>query len=234
MTEESILMKTRQNADVLPSLVELKGKKVADIGCGDGALCRLMTRHGAQVIGVESSPSQLARARAHKPAGNENYTQGLGEDLTFEDDKLDLVVFFNSLHHIAIEDQDKALGEAARVLKPGGMAYICEPLAEGTHFELMQPVHDETAVRAAATGAINRAAEHGFSQETETTYLHHANYPDYGAFRARILAINPDLEDDLEGLEKTLKNNFENLGHKTADGVEFGQPMRVNLLVKAG
>lgn len=225
-------MKSRQNSDVLPSLVELKGKKVADIGCGDGALCRLMTRHGAQVIGVESSPAQLQRARAHKPAGNENYTQGLGEDLSFENDKLDLVVFFNSLHHIATGNQDKALGEAARVLKPGGMVYICEPLAEGEHFELMAPVHDETAVRAAAAGAIGRAAEHGFSPESETTYLHRSSYPDYATFRDSFLAINPNREDDFNELEKTLQNNFDSLGHKTADGVEFNQPMRVNLLVK--
>jgi hypothetical protein len=229
-----MLMKTRQNADVLPSLVELKGKKVADIGCGDGALCRLMTRHGAQVIGVESSRAQLERARAHKPAGNENYTQGLGEDLSFEDNKLDLVVFFNSLHHIATASQDKALGEAARVLKPGGMVYICEPLAEGEQFELMQPVHDETVVRAAAAGAISRATEYGFNPESETTYLHLASYPDYAAFRTRFLAVNPDLEVEFKALQKILKNNFDSLGHKTADGFKFSQPMRVNLLVKTG
>ena len=225
-------MKSRQNSDVLPSLVELKGKKVADIGCGDGSLTRLMTRHGANVIGVECSKSQLASARAHKPAGNENYSEGLGEDLSFEDAKLDLVVFFNSLHHIALDKQDKALAEAARVLKPGGLVYICEPLAEGQHFELMKPVHDETVVRAAATQAIGKAAEHGFSQELETTYLHQASYPDYTAFRARILAINPGLKDHFSDLEKILKNNFDSLGEKTDETIQFGQPMRVNLLIK--
>lgn len=227
-------MKKRQNSDVLPSLVELKGKKVADIGCGDGSLTRLMTRHGASVIGVECSPAQLKRARDQKPTGNEIYCEGLGEDLSFADDELDMVVFFNSLHHIAIDNQDKALSEAARVLKPGGMVYICEPLAEGQHFELMKPVHDETAVRAAAARAIGGAEEHGLSPEQETTYLHNACYPDYAAFRARVLAINPGLDGDFDDLEAILKNNFDSLGHKTADGIEFGQPMRVNLLIKTG
>ncbi|NQU56877.1 MAG: class I SAM-dependent methyltransferase [Rhodospirillales bacterium] len=227
-------MKTHQNSDVLPSLVELKGKKVADIGCGDGALTRLMTRHGASVIGIECSKEQLKRARAAKPAGEENYSEGLGEDLSFKNNKLDLVVFFNSLHHIDVENQDKALAEAARVLKPGGMIYICEPLAEGEHFELMKPVHDETAVRAAAIQAISRAGEHGFSPETETTYLHQACYPDYNAFRTRMLAINPGLDGDFDDLNKVLKDKFDALGHKTDDGIEFGQPMRVNLLVKTG
>ncbi|MBT4934130.1 MAG: class I SAM-dependent methyltransferase [Rhodospirillaceae bacterium] len=227
-------MKSRQNADVLPSMIELKGKKVADIGCGDGSLTRLMTRHGADVIGVEPSQEQLERARAAKPAGNEIYTEGQGEDLSFKDNKLDLVVFFNSLHHIPIDSQDKALSEAARVLKPGGMVYISEPMAEGEHFELMKPVHDETSVRNAACKAIGKAAGHGLTPETETTYLHQSLYPDYDTFRNRIQAINPGLDDDFDKLEKTLKNNFDSLGHKTEEGTCFGQPMQVNLLVKTG
>ncbi len=227
-------MKTRQNADVLPSMIELKGKKVADIGCGEGSLTRLMTRHGASVIGVECSKEQLQRARAAKPAGNEMYSEGRGEDLSFEDNKLDLVVFFNSLHHIAIDKQDKALSEAARVLKPGGMVYISEPVAEGEHFELMKPVHDETVVRDAARKAISKATRHGLALETETSYLHQTHYPDYDTFRSRVQAINPGLDDDFDKLEKTLKDNFDSLGHKTDEGTSFGQPMQVNLLVKIG
>jgi ubiquinone/menaquinone biosynthesis C-methylase UbiE len=227
-------MKSRQNADVLPSMIELKGKKVADIGCGDGSLTRMMTRHGANVIGVEFSKQQLERARAAKPAGNEIYTEGMGEDLSFKDNKLDLVVFSNSLHHIEIDKQDQALSEAARVLKPGGMVYISEPVAEGEHFELMKPVHDETVVRGAAKKAISKAAKHGLTPETEISYLHNALYADYDAFRDRIQAINPGLDSNLDKLEKILKSNFDSLGHKTDEGICFGQPMQVNLLVKTG
>lgn len=226
-------MKKRQNADVLPSLIDLEGKKVADIGCGEGSLTRMMTRHGAHVIGVECSKDQLARARAAKPAGNEIYSEGVGENLSFEDKKLDLVVFFNSLHHVSIDQQDKALGEAARVLKSGGQVYVCEPLAEGEHFELMQPVHDETEVRTAAYHAINEATKHGLAHEMEMTYSHTSSYADYGVLRERLLNINPHLESQFEELDETIMANFERLGHKTDDGVEFSQPMRVNLLSKS-
>ena len=225
-------MKKRQNADVLPSLIDLKGKKVADIGCGEGSLTHLMTRHGASVIGVECSPQQLERARSAKPAGNENYSEGVGENLTFEDNKLDLVVFFNSLHHIAVNQQDRALAEAARVLKPGGQVYVCEPLAKGEHFELMKPVHDETEVRAAAYQAMSRADKHGLTMEMETEYSHSSCYPDFTAFRERIEVINPHLNDQFDELQEILRNNFETLGHKSDDGMEFSQPMRVNLFTK--
>lgn len=227
-------MNKRQNADVLPSMIDLKGKKVADIGCGEGSLTRMMTRHGANVIGVECSKSQLERARAAKPAGNEIYYEGVGEDMSFEDNKLDVIVFFNSLHHINIDNQEQALAEARRVLKPGGMVYICEPVASGEHFELMQPVHDETKVRDAAYQAIQKADKHGLTPEREVTYIHMAMYPDYAAFRDRILAINPELENGFDDLNEDLMKSFEKLGHKTDDGIQFEQPMRVNLLIKNG
>ncbi len=225
-------MKKRQNGDVLPSVIDLNGKKVADIGCGEGSLTRLMTRHGASVIGVECSKDQLARALSAKPAGNEIYTEGIGEELSFEDEKLDLVVFFNSLHHIDISQQDKALQEAARVLKTGGQVYVCEPLAEGEHFELMKPVHDETEVRTAAYQAIGRAGQHGLRQEMETKYAHTSSYPDYAAFRDQIQNINPHLNDQFDDLQETLKSNFESLGRQGEKGREFFQPMRVNLMIK--
>ena len=47
----------------------------------------------------------------------------------------------------------KALAEAARVLKPGGLALIHEPEPVGGYFELTKLVDDETEVRAAALKA---------------------------------------------------------------------------------
>ncbi|NQV48426.1 MAG: class I SAM-dependent methyltransferase [Rhodospirillaceae bacterium] len=225
-------MKNRQNADVLPSLIELKGKKVADVGCGDGSMTRLMTRQGAKVFGVECNSQMLERARAAKPAGDEIYYQGVAENLPFEDGRLDVVVFFNSLHHVAPAHQGVALDQAARVLKPGGIAYVCEPVAEGAHFELMQPVHDETDVRAAAHKHIRNAEDNGLTEEKEITYIHPATYENFKAFADRMVAINPGLEDRLDAVRAELEQAFSTLGRKGPKGYEFDQPMRVNLLRK--
>ncbi len=222
----------KANADVLPSLVDLKNRKVADIGCGDGSLVRLMARHGAKIIGVECNLEMLKRARSAKSAGDEIYSEGVGEDLPFDDGKLDLIVFFNSLHHIDMDKQDQALGEAARVLKGGGQVYICEPVAEGQHFEMMRPVHDETDVRAAAYKAIKAAGKHGLVEELETTYIHPSNYADFAVLRDRLTTINPHLSDLFAARESKIKALFDKLGQKTAKGVSFDQPMRVNLLRK--
>lgn len=226
-------MNKKSNIEVLPSLVDLKDRKVADIGCGDGSLVRLMTRHGAKVIGVECNLKTLAEARAAKPAGDEYYSEGVGEDMPFDDHKLDLVVFFNSLHHIDIAKQETALAEATRVLTKDGQVYIAEPLAEGSHFEMMRPAHDETEVRAGAYRAIKAADAHGLTEQLETTYVHPVVYPEFGLLQKRLLAINPHLKQTFADKEDEIKALFDKLGQETDDGIVFDQPMRVNLLRKA-
>jgi len=231
-TEKPQRIVRKTNADVLPSLVDLKNRKVADIGCGEGALVRLMARHGAKIIGVECNLQMLEKARSAKPAGGEFYSEGVGEDLPFDDGKLDLIVFFNSLHHVDMDKQDTAMAEAARVLKSGGQVYVCEPLAEGPHFEMMQPVHDETEVRACAYKTIKAATQHGLNEELETTYIHPAGYADFAALEDRLTTINPQLADLFAKQKSEIKTLFSKLGKKTAKGVVFDQPMRVNLLRK--
>jgi len=223
----------RTNSEVLTATVELSGKKVVDVGCGEGNLVRLMTRHGARVFGVECNPAQLAKAHEQKPVGDEIYYEGRAEALPFDDQSIDLVVFFNSLHHVAIDAMDQALSEAARVLKPGGHVYVCEPVAEGPHFEAMKPVHDETVVRAKAYAAVQNAAAHGLVQDAEFTYQHPARHTNFAQFKERMLRINPHRTDDFATLEATLEASFDRLGVADGDGFVFDQPMRVDLLSKA-
>ncbi|HER27516.1 MAG TPA: class I SAM-dependent methyltransferase [Rhodospirillales bacterium] len=227
-------MKIKTNAEVLASLVQLKDRKVADIGCGEGGLVRLMTKLGASVTGVECNSQMLQTAQAQDPIGPESYVAGVGEDMPFGDDTLDLVVFFNSLHHVDMARQPTALAEAARVLHGGGQVYVCEPVAEGSHFEMMRPVHDETGVRACAYRAIKAAVklDLGLSQENETTYINTSSYPDFAALRHRLCAINPHLTNKFAAQESKISALFQDLGQETATGVTFEQPMRVNLLRK--
>lgn len=223
----------RTNSEVLTVTLDLRDKKVVDVGCGEGHLVRLMTRHGAKAFGVECNPQQLEMAHSEKPVGGEVYYAGKGEALPFDDGSVDVVVFFNSLHHVATDAMSQALGEAARVLKSGGQLYVCEPIAEGPHFDLMRPVHDETIERAKAYEAVQGAAALGLSAEDEFTYIHPAKHKDFGQFKDRMLRINPHRSDDFEALEADLREAFTRLGQPDKDGFTFDQPMRVNLLQKA-
>ncbi len=226
-------LKQKSNGAMLTETLDLDGSHVCDVGSGDGTLSRLMTSAGAHVIGIECGAAQLAKAEQAPRAGDETYIKGVGENLPLKDASQDIVVFFGSLHHIPLENQETALREAARVTRPGGRVYIAEPLAEGVHFEMMQPVHDETAVRAAAHEAINNCAEVGLVKEKEFFYVNPAKHADFDAFREMMIRINPDKLEEFAEKETILRANFERLGTKTEDGVAFDQPMRVNLLINS-
>ncbi len=222
----------RFNSDVLTTSIELAGKRVVDIGCGDGSMVRLMTRHGAKVFGIEPNAQQLEKAHAEKPAGDEIYHQGGAEDLPFEDDSIDVAVFFNSLHHIPADSMAMALKEALRVLKAGGILFVSEPLAEGSHFDLMQPVHDETQVRALAQKTLANAPGFGFEKVEAVHHTHPVRMTDFETFRDRMLRINPNREADFNAKTDELKKRFSDLGAPVGDGFEFDQPMQVDIFQK--
>ena len=61
----------RKALDVLADHVEFAGRRVVDVGCGDGGFVRALVKLGArEVVGVECGAEMLARARAAEPAGN--------------------------------------------------------------------------------------------------------------------------------------------------------------------
>lgn len=231
--DEGQKMDRRNSAQVMDELLPLKAATVIDVGCGNGWLTRLMTRRGAHVTGIEVSPRHLQEARSVPVVGDEHYMPGIAEDLPVRTRSVDIVVFFNSLHHIDKDNLAKALRESARVLKSGGILYISEPLAEGDYFETMKPAHDETQVRRQAQDILRYAPEYGLIVERTLTHVDMVKLADYAAFRDRITAINPHVRERFDEREDEIRALFERLGRKVDDGWEFEQPMRVCLLRRA-
>ena len=223
----------RKHTAVIREMLQLQGLRAADVGCGDGRLVRFLTREGAAVTGVEPSPIQLERARTAEAAGDERYLEGRAEDLPFEDGSLDLVVFFNSLHHVPLPVLELAIKEAGRVLRPGGLLFVMEPLAEGPYFEVMRPIEDETEVRAAAYRAIQKAGDAGFEEICEMIYDAPFSYPSFEACRASALAIDPARAAAFEAQGDALRERFLRAGRRHNDAIWFNQPSRLNLLSKA-
>ena len=223
----------REHDEVLCEYLPLSGARVLDVGCGDGALTRVMTRHGATVIGIECFPEKVETARLRPAVGDERYLAGLGEALPFADRTMDIVVYFNVLHHVPVDRQERALAEARRVMKPGGLLYIQEPLAEGPYFELVRPVDDETVVRAKALGAIRRAVGSGsFREDRECFYLVPLGFPDYETFERRLLAVDAGRRPVAEALRPSLAAAFAASATKRDGLYCFENPARVNLLRK--
>ncbi len=223
----------RRSADVIEEFLSLKNATVVDVGCGNGWLTRLMTERGAHVTGIEVSPRQLALARTAKMVGDEHYIQGSAEELPLPNRSVDIVVFYNSLHHVDSKVLPNALREAGRVLKHGGILYVSEPLAEGDYFELMKPVHDETVVRRNAQDILRHAPEYGLLIEKQFVYRDAVVLPNFQAFHDRLTTINPDIRSRFDEEEETLKHIFETTGKKTDAGWSFDQAWRVAVLRRA-
>jgi len=225
----------RKHREVIEELLELDGARVADIGCGDGALTRLMTRLGARVTGIDPSGGQLARARAAAPAGDEDYIEGVAEDLPLPDASLDVAVFFNSLHHVPAAQQAKAIAEAARALKPEGLLCVIEPLAEGPNFETNRIIEDETGVRDMDYLTLQAAfAGPNFLSDHEFTYMTEIRYADFETFRDGMIAADERRRDVVTAHESELRATFEANAEPRDGKFTLDQPIRLNLMMRAG
>jgi SAM-dependent methyltransferase len=106
----------REILDGLPLGVAL------DAACGTGRHTVYLASLGHKVIGADSSPEMLARAREKVPDG-EFYESDL-HDVPLADDSVDLVVCALSLVHVP--DLARALAEFVRVLRPNGHLVISD------------------------------------------------------------------------------------------------------------
>lgn len=221
----------RQHADVIAELLTIPSRIVLDIGCGNGHISRDLARLGAaQVIGIDPGEKQLARALEAPRAGHECYVRAGAEALPFPTDSADVVLFFNSLHHVPMALLDEALAEAKRVLKPKGSVLITEPLARGPQFELSKLINDETEVRAIAYEKIQQAERYDLQPRTETYYIRDGVHADFDSYRLNSTSVNPRRADLFTAHEPELRERFERFGRKQDDGYHFEQVMRVNLL----
>ena len=101
---------------------EPRGKRVVDLGCGNGALTAKLRDLGCDVLGVGASASMLNIARENYP--DISFIQG---DLrTLRLDRPADVLFSNAVFHwIDEEDQEEMLQNIASQLLPGGQL-VCE------------------------------------------------------------------------------------------------------------
>jgi len=100
---------------------------IADLGAGDGSFSLLLAQNAERVIAVDSSAKMIefARDQAHRNhVKNVDYRLGDMEELPIDDEAVDIVFFSQSLHHAL--HPDRAICEAARILKPGGRIAILD------------------------------------------------------------------------------------------------------------
>lgn len=209
----------------------LAGKRILDIGCGPGTLAKRLTEDGASVTGVDPGEAALGKAREAVPAAR--FEAASAEALPFPDAHFDGAVMFNALHHVP--DPAAALREAARILVPGGTLVVVEPLAEGSFFDALRPIEDETAVRAAAQEAIAAALAGGaFLCRQDVALARCESFADLDAFLSRVSAVDPAREATIRARRPIVEAAFLGAAEREADGrYTLVQPLRIHVLQPA-
>ena len=104
--------------------VDLKNKKnILDIGCGPGEITLdIANLTNGQVTGIDIDPEKLEKAKIFlADVPNVKLLKADAQELPFEDETFDLVIFTITLTYI--KNKQKAINEMVRVTKPGGIVF---------------------------------------------------------------------------------------------------------------
>ena len=98
------------------------GRQVLNAGAGQGTFTRLLERRGFEVTSTDASPAavEVLEQRVEGPALEADVTA-----LAFADESFDAVVLGEVLEHVP--DDDRAVAEVARVLRPRGVLALSVP-----------------------------------------------------------------------------------------------------------
>jgi ubiquinone/menaquinone biosynthesis C-methylase UbiE len=208
------------------------GAEVLELGCGTGAVSRVLARYPGvgRVVAIDPSRVFLTMARNLSPDfANLTFAEGDCRSLPYGENCFDVLVFHTTLSHIP--GPEAALTEAFRLLRPGGVLaifdgnYTTTTLATGDHDPLQACadaamaalVHDRrliqrlpSLVRQAGFSVVKQRSL-GIVETTEPDYM--LSIADRGA---DVLTASGRISADLA---QALKNEAR---RRVAEGCFFG------------
>jgi 2-polyprenyl-3-methyl-5-hydroxy-6-metoxy-1,4-benzoquinol methylase len=118
-------------------LGDVRGKTVLDYGCGAGENTLLLAFRGAHVTGIDISPEliEIAKRRLAINRLAAEFCVSTGYDTGLADASIDVVFCMATLHHL---DLQLARREVLRVMKPGGMLIVREPVRDSRAYAFLR------------------------------------------------------------------------------------------------
>ena len=129
-----------RNCFIMPNMLkfmgDVNGKRILDLGCGEGGYSRELVRRGAQLVSVDCSRKAIeyaAKLAEEEKLTIEHYVRNSNDLFDIDAEQFDIVLC--SMMLMDCEDFDGTLSEAVRVLKPGGclFASVLHPCFDGNH-----------------------------------------------------------------------------------------------------
>lgn len=103
----------------------LLGKAAADVGCGAGLLCEPLVRLGAEVVGIDAAPENIAAARLHAEGQGLAIDYRTGSIDVLGTKPFDLITSLEVIEHV--EDPAAFVAGLALALAPGGLLILSTP-----------------------------------------------------------------------------------------------------------
>lgn len=146
--------------------ISFEGRKVADIGCGTGALTRKIKIRNGKVIGVEPSIELVEQARilGERDFQEADFRLGTAENTGLEDHYYDMVTVLRAWHWF---NREKAILEAKRILKPNGYLLVMD---SGFTGELPVVVQTVSVMNKYVPGGIKPAGSKAESKQRINGY----------------------------------------------------------------
>jgi SAM-dependent methyltransferase len=133
--------------DVVELLAAQPGERILDLGCGDGVLTEKIAAAGCEVVGIDSSPEQVAAALRRGIDARVGDGERLGFDGEFD------AVFSNSALHWML-DADGAIAGVWRALRPGGR-FVAELAGQGCIACIVSAIYSALARRGIDGARLN-------------------------------------------------------------------------------
>ena len=228
-TQTSLLNEVKLMLEQLP----FDGAQVLELGCGKAEKTRLLAETGrvGSILVLEVDTIQHERNLLITDLPNVQFRHAGAEAIPAEDNSIDIVLMFKSLHHVPMESMDQALREIARVLKPGGLAWISEPVYAGNLNEVFKLFHDEKVVREAAFAAVCKAVDDGrLLLEKEMFFNTRSFFENFEQFDQRMIRVTHSDHQLSPELFEQVREKFDSF--LTPEGATFLNPQRVDLLRK--
>jgi len=126
ITKRNIFVVARYSI-VLHKTENCEGKRILDVGCGDGVLSYLLSQKGAFVIGVDSSDEAITFAKKKtRNIKNIEFIKASAYHLPFKHNYFDYVCSSDVIEHL--QEPEKMLAEIRRISNENGKRIITTPL----------------------------------------------------------------------------------------------------------
>ncbi len=219
--------------EVFESLLKLDNTDILELGCGDAALTRIIAQNGngRRIMALEVDTIQHNKNCNIDDLPQVDFKLAGGEDIPADDNHFDVVFMFKSLHHIPVDKMPQALSEIKRVLKPGGLAYISEPVFAGDFNEILRLFHDEQAVRQAAFKALKASVDNNIFELVEERFFNTpVHFDSFRQFEQKVIGATHSEHQLSDELLNLVRNKFEQMTQVNSGN--FLIPIRVDLLKK--